>query len=216
MELLEGETLRKRLRHGAVPWSKAVEIAVAVADGLAVAHAKGIIHRDLKPENIFLTCTDHAIILDFGLARVNRGAPAQDESSIPTESYWRCSPSTGSTGRTGRFDSLAVLPFVNAGGDPNAEYLSDGITETLINSLSQLKRLRGTARSLSFRYDTSNLIVRPILILASSYPGIAVRLVPVNIGHRRTPARLPPGRDHHRANWTEQGFATASVGRPPV
>jgi TolB-like protein/Flp pilus assembly protein TadD len=49
-------------------------------------------------------------------------------------------------------DSLAVLPFANAGGDPNKEYLSDGITENLINSLSQLPRLRVTARTLAFRY----------------------------------------------------------------
>jgi serine/threonine protein kinase len=57
-ELLEGETLRQRLDEGAIPWSKAVGIAVAVADGLAAAHTKGIVHRDLKPENIFLTSTD--------------------------------------------------------------------------------------------------------------------------------------------------------------
>ena len=54
-------------------------------------------------------------------------------------------------GRSQPIDSLAVLPFANAGGDPNAEYLSDGITENLINSLSQLPKLRVTARSLAFR-----------------------------------------------------------------
>src|SRR5262249_22093770 len=43
MELLEGETLRMRLRGPALGWRKAVEIAVAVADGLAAAHAKGLI-----------------------------------------------------------------------------------------------------------------------------------------------------------------------------
>src|SRR5437667_7448464 len=55
MELLEGETLRRRVARGAIPWRRAVEIAVAIADGLAAAHAKGIIHRNLKPENVFLT-----------------------------------------------------------------------------------------------------------------------------------------------------------------
>jgi len=49
-------------------------------------------------------------------------------------------------------DSVAVLPFVNAGGDPNAEYLSDGITESLINSLSQLPHLQVKSRDSSFHY----------------------------------------------------------------
>ncbi len=49
-------------------------------------------------------------------------------------------------------DSVAVLPFVNASADPNTEYLSDGITESLINNLSQLRNLRVMARSTVFRY----------------------------------------------------------------
>jgi serine/threonine protein kinase/Tfp pilus assembly protein PilF len=49
-------------------------------------------------------------------------------------------------------ESIAVLPFVNTSGDANTEYLSDGIAETLINSLSQLQQLRVVARSTAFRY----------------------------------------------------------------
>ncbi|HEV8130727.1 MAG TPA: protein kinase [Acidobacteriota bacterium] len=49
-------------------------------------------------------------------------------------------------------DSLAVLPFANASRDPSTEYLSDGITESLINSLSQLPQLRVMARTTVFRY----------------------------------------------------------------
>jgi TolB-like protein/Tfp pilus assembly protein PilF/predicted Ser/Thr protein kinase len=48
--------------------------------------------------------------------------------------------------------SVAVMPFVNAGNDPNSEYLSDGITESLINNLSQLPNLVVMARSSVFRY----------------------------------------------------------------
>jgi len=51
-----------------------------------------------------------------------------------------------------RGKSLAVLPFVNAGADPATEYLTDGITENIINSVSQLSGLRVVPRSLVFRY----------------------------------------------------------------
>jgi serine/threonine-protein kinase len=51
-----------------------------------------------------------------------------------------------------KIDSIAVLPFVNTSGDPNTEYLSDGISEALINSLTELPQLRVVARSTAFRY----------------------------------------------------------------
>lgn len=50
------------------------------------------------------------------------------------------------------FDSLAVLPLVNATGDPETEYLSDGISESVINLLSQLPNLRVTPRTSAFRF----------------------------------------------------------------
>ena len=51
-----------------------------------------------------------------------------------------------------QIDTMAVLPFVNGSGNPDTEYLTDGITESLINSLAQLPGLRVSARSLAFRY----------------------------------------------------------------
>ena len=56
----------------------------------------------------------------------------------------------GERGRS--IESVAVLPFVNLGADTDTEYLADGITESLINSLTQLPELRVTARSMVFRY----------------------------------------------------------------
>ncbi len=56
------------------------------------------------------------------------------------------------TPRLQETDAIAVLPFENASGDPESEYLSDGITESLINSLARLGRLRVLARSTVFRY----------------------------------------------------------------
>jgi eukaryotic-like serine/threonine-protein kinase len=57
-----------------------------------------------------------------------------------------------SVGQREAIDSLAVLPFVNAGGDPNAEYFSDGINESLINNLSQLPHLKVMSRDSAFSY----------------------------------------------------------------
>ena len=57
-----------------------------------------------------------------------------------------------SKNRGERIDSIAVLPFANRSGDPNEEYLSDGITEGVINSLSRLPHMRVMARSTVFRF----------------------------------------------------------------
>jgi serine/threonine protein kinase len=269
MELLEGQNLRERMqqprtsgsevdapsRPEAFPWREAVETAVAIADGLGAAHAKGIVHRDLKPENIFLTTDGHVKILDFGLALHRLELAADSErptvartaqgivlgtfgymspeqvtgdsidartdifalgcllfemiagrqlftGSTPQEliakllhdtvpDLTNLAPSTPPALRTilsrciernpaRRFDSaedlaaalrallsssavrmprhtraraksLAVLPFVNATG-PELDYLTDGITESIINSLSQLATVRVVPRSVVFRY----------------------------------------------------------------
>jgi hypothetical protein len=86
-ELLEGETLRERLRRGALAPGEAVAIALGVAQGLEAAHERGIVHRDIKPENLFLTR------LFVGGAG---GPPAQDEpSGRHTAQLERSHPGTG-------------------------------------------------------------------------------------------------------------------------
>jgi serine/threonine protein kinase/tetratricopeptide (TPR) repeat protein len=293
MELLEGQTIRERLRQSAIPWRKAGEIGLAVAEALAVAHAKGIIHRDIKPENIFLTSDGRVKVLDFGLARVTRPGstitapgladaetqvvnttpgivvgtmgymspeqlrgevvdgrsdifslgcvlyemvagqkaftrktPAESISAILNEDLAELAGSGRQvppdfdrivahsvekkpadrfqsardlafalrtiSSTSGVFQpaverpkprwrrvawmagaalalllsaiilwvwshqsgaiSIAVLPFANVGADPNTDYLSDGITESIINSLSQLPNLSVMSRSSVFRY----------------------------------------------------------------
>ncbi|HEY2094493.1 MAG TPA: protein kinase [Thermoanaerobaculia bacterium] len=54
-------------------------------------------------------------------------------------------------------DSIAVLPFVNASGDPNSDYLSDGIAESIIDSLAQIPQMQVIARSTAFRYKGKNV-----------------------------------------------------------
>jgi serine/threonine protein kinase len=260
-ELLEGETLRARLSRAALPWRHAVDIANAVAEGLAAAHAKGIVHRDVKPENVFLTSDGRVKLLDFGLARRAaledidaavtitgpgvivgtiaylspeqvRGIPATPASDIFSlgcvifemlvgrQAFDRATAAetivailTDAAPRVhvpeapaelgqivahclekqpdDRFqsardlafnlrglgsrpvavtaaeppetiDSLAVIPFVNSDGNPDTEYLSDGIAESLINTLSQMPRLRVVPRSKAFRYKGHDIDHRKV------------------------------------------------------
>ena len=83
-------------------------------------------------------------------SRVQDGASrAVTPSGVGTRS--RVAPARRRSARR-KIDSLAVLPLENASQDPEMEYLSDGITEAMINTLSQLPRLRVMARSTVFRY----------------------------------------------------------------
>jgi TolB-like protein len=69
MELIEGETLRTKIRAG-VDLDALVRVGQQVARALAVAHAAGIVHRDVKPENVMVRSDGYVKVLDFGLARV--------------------------------------------------------------------------------------------------------------------------------------------------
>ena len=83
LELLDGQSLRARMREGVIPAKRALSYALEITRGMAAAHDRGIIHRDLKPENVFL-CSDGRIkILDFGLARM---APQLDAIGAGDES----------------------------------------------------------------------------------------------------------------------------------
>jgi non-specific serine/threonine protein kinase len=286
LELLDGETLQKRIQRGALTLDEILDLGTQLADALDSAHGRNIIHRDIKPANIFLTRRGQAKILDFGVAKLQRGGerellsrPTAVESVqtarttaveltdsghiVGTIAYMSPEQALGegldaradlfslgavlyeaATGKPAfsggtlamlfdsllhrnplpinefaprlpdtictvifraleknrerrypnalalltalknlkqniRFnpqnsirpvdshldvsqhfaDSIAVLPFENVSGDGSAEYLSEGIAESIINSLSKLRSLRVIPRTTAFRYKTLDMDV---------------------------------------------------------
>jgi Tol biopolymer transport system component len=85
-ELLEGESLRGRLKSGALPSRRAIDYARQIAEGLAAAHERNIVHRDVKPDNLFITNDGRIKILDFGIAKLTRSGDEFDRhTAFPTE-----------------------------------------------------------------------------------------------------------------------------------
>ncbi|HET7711353.1 MAG TPA: serine/threonine-protein kinase, partial [Thermoanaerobaculia bacterium] len=78
MELLEGGPLSERIRAGPFDIGQLIDIGIQLADALESAHSKGIVHRDIKPPNIFVNDRGQAKILDFGLAKIDRGQGGGD------------------------------------------------------------------------------------------------------------------------------------------
>jgi serine/threonine-protein kinase len=130
MELLEGESMDRRLIKGAMTPQDAVPIAAGMLGGLAALHSRGFVHRDIKPSNVFLT-PHGPKLLDFGLARPavtsgahllgSDGSPITDAGVIVgTPQYMAPEQVTGSAldGRTDLYAVGAVLFHMLAGRPP--------------------------------------------------------------------------------------------------
>ena len=311
MEYVEGQSLDRKVGSRPLSLSEIVQFGVQAADALHAAHSKGIIHRDIKSANLIINKRDQLKVLDFGLAKVQRGSGelaatevatqlktspgvlmgtvpfmspeqalgaevdhrsdifslgivlyqmstgrlpfsgktasetvnlitnAQPEAiarfnyDVPAELeriirkclekererryqsaadlvvdlenlkrdsasqisvakqsttstrglnrpaliaslllltiivaggvyLYRRSDQVAESSANTKVSSIAVIPFANSSGDQNTDYFSDGITESIINSLSELPRLRVLARTTVFRYKGKDIDPRQI------------------------------------------------------
>jgi serine/threonine protein kinase len=146
----------RRLFGGATP----SEIVAGVLQGTAdLSGIEAVAPRELS--QILARAVDRSVERRFDAADI-----AMALRALQTGSVSAVRPASRS-----RTKSLAVLPFVNTGANPELEYLTDGITETIINSLSQLGKIRVIPRSLAFRYK-------------------GLQADPATVGLRSTPARF--------------------------
>jgi eukaryotic-like serine/threonine-protein kinase len=101
MEFIDGQTLKHRIEGKPMKLVEVLDVAMAIADALAAAHARGIVHRDIKPANIFISRSGQTKVLDFGLAKYTAEQQlARDASvtgSMPTAANPQMLTSPGTT-----------------------------------------------------------------------------------------------------------------------
>ncbi|MFF0412595.1 protein kinase [Kitasatospora sp. NPDC004745] len=122
MELVNGRSLAAVLaQQPALPVERAVGIAAAVCEALAVAHAAGLVHRDIKPGNIMITDDGGVKVVDFGIARAGSSSNlTQTASVLGTAAYLSPEQATASAldGRTDLYAVGCVLTEMLTGATP--------------------------------------------------------------------------------------------------
>jgi eukaryotic-like serine/threonine-protein kinase len=167
LELLEGETLDRRIARGPLPLAQVLRFGIEITDALEAAHQRGIVHRDLKPGNIMLTAAG-AKLLDFGLAKHTVGAAGHALSMLAT------APGTGTAQGTiiGTLQYMAPEQVQGAPADARTDIFALG---TILYEMATGRR--------AFEAKTQASLIAKIL--ETDVPAVST-LAPL----------APPGLDH--------------------
>ena len=152
MPLVEGESLRDRLRHqGQQPLPDALRWTAELADALGYAHGQGVIHRDIKPENVLLSA-GHALLADFGVARALEAGAGERLTetglALGTPAYMSPEQALGTgtvDGRTDLYSLGCVLYELLTGEPPYTGPTAQAIVaKRLTDPVPSARRLRET------------------------------------------------------------------------
>lgn len=113
MDLVEGESLDKRLSSGPLALDTVLQIMLPLTDALGYAHSQGVIHRDLKPANVLLQLDGRPVLADFGIAR-----PLNTQSSDQL---------TATGALIGTLAYMAPEQFLGAGSDQRSDIYALGV-----------------------------------------------------------------------------------------
>jgi serine/threonine protein kinase len=114
MELVQGVSLRDRMKNGPIPWAHAARIAGELCEALAAVHAKNILHRDLKPENVMLADVrgkELVKLLDFGIAKLDEHSSTVTHHLVGTPGYLAPEIHDGVKHARGDLYALGVVLF---------------------------------------------------------------------------------------------------------
>ncbi|HEX2881540.1 MAG TPA: protein kinase, partial [Polyangiaceae bacterium] len=150
MDLLEGETLHKRMeRCGPLPYRTALSLGVQALQALEAAHKAGVIHRDIKPANLFVTQDDCLKLLDFGVAKSNsdvetRGGEAM--ALLGTPEYMAPEQALGEVDERADLYALgAVLYELITGHLPHSASTTMALLDKKAHAAPPVASQRGTA-----------------------------------------------------------------------
>ena len=137
MQFLEGRDLEQRMRSPeGMTLARKLEIALAMAEGLAHAHGSGVIHRDIKPANVFITDDGQVKILDFGLARLITSELTRSNVMVGTVNYMAPEQLRGEkTDHRSDIFSIGVVLYEMFGG--KKPFQADSFASTMLKILQE-------------------------------------------------------------------------------
>lgn len=156
MEMLEGQTLRRKIAGHAMQIEVVLDLGLQIADALDAAHSKGIVHRDIKPENIFVTARGEAKVLDFGLAKHSVGSLAEPDATTISGDTQLTSP--GSTLGTVAYMSPEQVRAREL--DPRTDLFSLGVV--LYEMATGILPFRGESAGVIFESILNRAPVSPV------------------------------------------------------